>query len=265
MRILIAGTGHVATRMALALRKGGVIPAGIWGRNESAARELATRTGSAHCVDWQHAPLDVDLVVLAVADDAIATVAQEVASVLDSIEQAPLVVHTSGGTPLTVLAERGLRRYGVAWPLQSLRKEKDISFSEVPICIEASDEAGSNLLHAFGKLLGSPTYPSTDEQRAVLHLAAVFTNNFVNHLLAIAHGLLQDADLPFEMLMPLLRQTIQRLDTAEPASLQTGPAIRGDMGTMDRHLRLLEQQPRWQALYRLLSESIAELHRRPNS
>lgn len=265
MRTLIAGTGNVATRLALALRDVGAPPVGIWGRREVAARELAERVGAVALADWMETDFEVDLVVLAVADSAIGEVAGLLAHAVEPLENPPLVVHTSGATPATVLAERGIRRFGVAWPVQSLRKEKPVSFTEVPLCIWASDGAGYGVLESFGRLLGSPVTKASDEQRAVLHLAAVFTNNFTNHLLAIAHQLLSETGLPFELLLPLLRETLLRLETATPPKLQTGPALRGDHVTMERHLALLAEHPQWQELYRLLSKSIAELNRRNSS
>ena len=108
----------------------------------------------------------------------------------------------------------------------------------------------------MAKTIGNLVYQVNDNQRAVLHVAAVFANNFTNHCFALAEKILEEADLPFEMLHPLMEETLAKALQDSPAKMQTGPAMRGDEETIRRHLSLLSQHPEWQALYANLSQSI---------
>ena len=94
------------------------------------------------------------------------------------------------------------------------------------------------------------------EQRANLHVAAVFANNFANRCFAIAEKILEEKDLPFELLHPLMEETLAKALQDSPARMQTGPAMRGDEDTLRRHLLLLADHPAWMEIYRELSENI---------
>ncbi len=187
---------------------------------------------------------DVDLAIIAVTDDAIAAVSCQL--------NVPLVVHTSGAVPMNALQNTTSK--GVFYPLQSFSKVKPVRFSEIPICIESEHKSDRVLLKQLAAILGAQTYAITSEQRTYLHVAAVFANNFSNHMYAIAHEICNAHKVPFEVLQPLIQETAAKVAVLEPKKAQTGPAIRKDEKTLAKHLHLLDTNE--QEIYRLLTKSI---------
>ncbi len=188
--------------------------------------------------------------IIAVADDAIA----EVSDTLP--ERNGLVVHTSGNTPMEAIATK--HRRGVFYPLQSFSK-RTVSFKEIPICLEAEHEDDYEVLTSLASQLSDRVFNIDSTTRAQLHLAAVFANNFVNHLYHVSETLLSKHELNFSLLQPLIFETAQRLSEMPPSEAQTGPAIRGDEKTIKKQLHLLEGTV-FQSLYQQLTESIAQTH-----
>lgn len=258
MKISIIGTGNLATHLSAACVQGSVEVVQVWGRNAAKAAEVAVISGAKAISNFQELAPSVDLILLAVADDAIGQIAQLLGNNIASSNFQPVVAHLSGATPTAIFKETGFRHYGVFWPLQSFRSGKQVDFRKVPICINGSDEKALASISQLANCLSDEVCTVSESQRQVLHLAAVFVNNFTNHLLTISKALTDEAAVPFDLLKPLLRETVNRLESEEPQNMQTGPAIRGDMKTIESHLRLLADHPQYQQLYALLSESIAE-------
>jgi predicted short-subunit dehydrogenase-like oxidoreductase (DUF2520 family) len=146
--------------------------------------------------------------------------------------------------------------YGVFYPLQSFTKEKAIDFGEVPVCIEACSTRVHEVLFALGKSISSKVVVLDSSQREVLHLAAVFTNNFANHMLFWAKTLVDAEGLDFNLLRPLARETVEKAFFLTPELAQTGPARRGDLKTMQSHIEQLQANPELISLYKTLSASI---------
>lgn len=265
MKISIIGTGNLATHLCRAWAGSSVELRQLVGRSPGKTERLAALSGAEPLTDFRHFDASVAAVLLAVADDAIEEVAQALAAHFGSLEQQPVVAHVSGATPLAIFQSTGLPHFGVFWPLQSFRSGKEVDFRSVPVCINASDEKAFETLFLLANNLSGQVCKVSEEQRQLLHLAAVFVNNFTNHLLAISKELTDEAGLPFDLLKPLLQETIDRLDTGQPHELQTGPAIRGDLKTIERHLHLLAAHPEYRQLYALLSQSIAGFGRQVNS
>lgn len=199
-------------------------------------------------------PTQADLYVLAVSDGQIAVVTE---ALCNHLPADALVVHTSGATPSQVIGTY-FSRYGVFYPLQTFSKDRPIDFRKVPLCILAQQPADFKALWAVAEQLSNTVAAVNDDQRLKLHLAAVFVNNFTNHLQHISHSIIEEQDLPGQLLHPLLQETIAKLAVLSPAEAQTGPALRKDAATLARHLELLGSHPDWQAVYRVLSESIAK-------
>ncbi|GAB4245918.1 MAG: DUF2520 domain-containing protein [Saprospiraceae bacterium] len=256
MKISIIGTGNLATHLSAACGRSGVQVLQVWGRNAEKAKAVAAISGAAAISGFHDLNQAADLTLLAVADDAIAEMANSLAALFGKSEAQPVVVHLSGATPMAVLQAAALKHYGVFWPLQSFRSGKTVDFKKVPICINASDDNALASISRLARLLSEEVCTVSEEQRQTLHLAAVFVNNFTNHLLTISKELIDEAGVPFKLLKPLLRETVNRLDEADPQDMQTGPAIRGDLKTIERHMHLLAAHPRFRQLYALLSESI---------
>lgn len=198
-------------------------------------------------------PTDPELVVLAVPDDVIPTVSAEL-----SLQLPPsvLVAHTSGATPLNRI-NAYFKNTGAWWPIRSLRAGEPVSdWHDVPLVYHGSNAAGTQVLGRLAREVSDLVYALDDAQRAQLHLAAVFGNNFVNWLYEIAHQLCADRNIPFEALLPIIRSTALRQDGTPPGKRQAGAAARGDRATLERHLTLLNDRPELAGLYRKMSRMI---------
>jgi predicted short-subunit dehydrogenase-like oxidoreductase (DUF2520 family) len=199
-------------------------------------------------------PSRADLYLLLVPDAQIG----EVAKVLQKhISSTSLVMHASGATPADVLAPY-FEHHGVFYPLQTFSRERVLDFTEVPLCLYTAQEQDYEQVASIARSLVKNVYAVGDEQRAQLHLAAVFVNNFTNYLQYIGQEIAQENQLPGTLLQPLLQETIAKLDDLKPAVAQTGPAIRNDRPTMERHLAMLTQHSQWAELYKQLSQGIAQ-------
>lgn len=249
--IVLVGSGRIAWHLGKRLKSKGLPIAQVVSRTAEHARGLAGVLNCAWTDDWSAVHPDATWLLIAVRDDAI----DEVAALLAPHVPDALATHTSGATPGRVL-EPFFRRYGVFYPLQSFSRERTPMWSKIPFCVDASDEHGLLSLKKTAKIIGNLVYQVNDQQRAHLHVAAVFANNFANHCFAIAEKLLDAEDLPFEMLHPLMEETLAKALQDSPARMQTGPAIRGDDDTLRRHQMLLQNHPLWQDLYTRLSASI---------
>lgn len=250
--IVLIGAGKVAHALGKRLHETGYRISAIWSRSQSKAESLAQLLSSSGSTLFSEIPRDADLYLLLVSDQAIETVAQQLSKVLPS--QA-LVLHSSGATPSTILAPY-FDRYGVFYPLQTFSPGRELDFTRIPLCLHTARTEDYAEVEKIARTLSSSVYAVSDRQRLQLHLAAVFVNNFTNYLQFIAQELVQEHELPGELLLPLLEETIEKLQELPPSEAQTGPALRQDEVTIKRHLALLQEHPRWQELYQLLSEGI---------
>jgi predicted short-subunit dehydrogenase-like oxidoreductase (DUF2520 family) len=249
--ITILGAGRIAWHLGRRLRSKGLPVTQVVSRTVERARTTAEALGATYTDKIADIDPATEWLIVAVKDDAIDDVAAEASAVVPHA----LVTHTSGATPGTVLAPF-FKRHGVFYPLQTFSLERQPVWSKIPFCIDAVAPDDLLMLRKTAKIIGNLVYQVNDEQRAMLHVAAVFANNFTNHCFALADQILQQAELPMEMLHPLMEETLAKALTGSPANMQTGPAIRGDMDTMNRHIALLKQDPKLVELYQKLSESI---------
>lgn len=249
-RIALIGAGRVGGHLGRALHKAGWPVVQVYSRHAEKARMLAVQLGTAHTTDLSAITQDADIYIIAVSDDAIGAVAGDL-----QLPQSKLVVHTSGATPSVVLQSK-FARYGVFYPLQTFSLDREPDFSTLPICVFAGDEAGRDLLERLARSLDSPCYPVDDHQRFVLHVAAVFVNNFTNYLYQVGEDIVHSKQLSFDLLRPLILETAQKIQSASPGAMQTGPAIRGDAATVERHLAYLAARPEYAELYRLITKGI---------
>lgn len=176
-----------------------------------------------------------DIYIIAVSDDAISSFSESL-PIKDK-----LVVHTSGSVSMEAISDRN--RKGVFYPLQTFSKNSEVVFSEIPICIEASNETDISFLKTLGESISNCVLEITSEKREKLHLSAVIVNNFVNYLYQVGNELLVDQSLPFNLLKPLILETANKINTLTPAEAQTGPAKRNDKKTIEKHLHLLNDSP----------------------
>jgi predicted short-subunit dehydrogenase-like oxidoreductase (DUF2520 family) len=250
MDIVIIGTGNTATVLGRKLHKVGHRIVQVFGRDSSAASQLAYELGTESTNYWNVVNRTADLYIIAVSDIAI----EEVLAELPLTDK--VVVHTAASVPLDVLKEKA-EHYGVFYPLQSLKKEVR-NLPDIPIIIDASDRKTLHLLDVLAHTISSQVYAASDETRLKLHLAAVMVNNFTNHLYALVEKYCNEEGLDFYLLLPLIKETASRLDEISPAKTQTGPAVRNDTTTIEKHQLLLQQYPQLRRLYEQFTESILQ-------
>ncbi len=193
------------------------------------------------------------IIFLAVPDGAIHQASTELANYFSS---ATPVVHTSGATPTAMINSHFAQR-GALWPIRSLRVGEPVTdWRALPLVYHATDAALTQVLGELTAKLSDQTYSLNDAQRAKLHLSAVFSNNFVTWLYEISHQLCTESGIPFEVLLPIIKNTALKQDGTSPALRQTGAAARGDQATINRHLHLLASHPEYANLYQLMSDAI---------
>ena len=249
MKIVIIGSGNVATQMALALFRAGEDIIEIYSRQLSNAKELAIQVNAAAVNNPTNINAFADVYLISIKDDAI----ESLLIYLKDIKG--IIAHTSGSTSIGVFSKE-IENYGVFYPLQTFSKSRLISFSSIPLCIEANNEPNVNILLNLASKLTHKACRINSEQRKRLHLAAVFAGNFSNHLYTIAADILAEDNLNFDLMRPLILETAEKVMENLPSTVQTGPAIRRDEKTIRDHLELLKHSPEFFEVYETMSKSI---------
>lgn len=259
--VTIIGSGNVGYHIARAIfRLEGFDEAADryimqnFSRNFAKAQDLAEIVYSEATDSLYEIEPNNDLYIIAVKDDAIEEVAEQLSAAGLTDE---LVVHTSGATPSAILGKY-FSRYGSFYPLQTFSRSRKANFKTVPLCVYANNEYDSEALTELAGQLSENVNFINDEQRASLHVAAVFVNNFTNYFYQIAEQLLTQKDVPFALLRPLILETARKVQRHSPAAMQTGPAVRADHQTIERHLLYLQSQPEMAKLYEHLTRRIMD-------
>lgn len=250
-KISFIGSGRVATHLAQAL-SAHVQIAQIYSRNIDNAQTLAHRVNAQAIADLNQLNT-VDLLIIAVSDAEIAAVAAS----LKDIHYQGFVVHTSGSTHINVLKVQGLNA-GVFYPLQTFSFEHAVDWKNTPVFIEAAVEKSQQDLILLAEMISECCYRYSSEQRLSLHLAAVFACNFTNHCYDVAQQILEQKQVDFKLLMPLILSTAHKLEHTSAYQNQTGPARRQDQNILNMHQNMLIDQPQWQQIYQLMSDSILQ-------
>lgn len=248
MEIVIIGTGNTATILGRKLRAAGHRIVQVYGRDTNAASTLAYELDTESTNYWNIVNRDADLYILAVSDIAV----EEVLSELNLPDKT--IVHTAASVSKNVL-KSATQHFGVFYPLQSLKKEMR-HLPDIPVIIDASDPATLKDLEELALSMSDKVIEAGDEVRMKLHLAAVFCNNFVNHLYALAETYCNKEGIDFSLLYPLIEETAARLKEISPSESQTGPAFRDDKATIEKHLGLLKDYPHLRKVYGFLTDSI---------
>lgn len=249
--IVFIGAGNLATNLAKTLYYKGFRIAQVYSRTEEAARTLAQAVEAAYTTDLSSVVADGQLYIVSLKDAALIELLPEIVA---GKEEA-LWVHTAGSISMDIWKGR-VNRYGVFYPMQTFSKQRTVDFSRIPVFVESNSAEDTRFLKDIASVLSERVYEATSEQRKSLHLAAVFTCNFTNHMYALAAGLLNKYQLPFEVMLPLIDETAHKVHELEPRLAQTGPAVRYDENVINSHLQMLADEPQMQELYRLISESI---------
>jgi predicted short-subunit dehydrogenase-like oxidoreductase (DUF2520 family) len=249
--VVILGAGNVATHLFKGFSKTSEVSVVQWyNRSLSAIQSYESIVDITNDLNTLK---DADVYILAVSDDVIC----ELSSKLPFKNK--LVVHTSGSVSVYDIDKKHKR--GVLYPLQSFSKNAEMDFANVPICIETIDKACFPILKELSLSLGSPIKRINSDQRRVLHLAAVFVNNFTNQLYRIGHEITESEGAEFDLLKPLILETAKKVQEMSPFKAQTGPAKRNDKKTIKKHLKTLESEHH-KDIYELLTKSIIHTHGR---
>ncbi len=249
--IVVLGAGNVASHLSKALNAKGLTIVQLYNRTEESGKRLARLLGASYTNTIQQIIPDADLYILALSDNALPELASQIRV------RKGIVVHTSGSVGLDVLQNTSTQ-IGVLYPLQTFREGKQISFDRIPICIEGNKPGVEKRLVKLAEQLSSNVQIINSRQRKMLHLTAVFAGNFTNYLYTIAQDLLQQYDLPFELLKPLIKQTAANVRHSDLFSLQTGPAVREDTAIIEEHLGLLANEKAYKDIYDLISKQIIQ-------
>ncbi len=247
-KIVIIGYGNVGWHLARELYRAGHNISQIFSRKKKTADTLAKTVHATVVNDWDSVDSDADFYLLAVSDDAIEEVSQNLK------KNSGVVAHTSGTVASSALANH--ERFGVFYPLQTFTRYVELDWSVIPFCIWGNRSEVRESLMNLALTVNYRVSLISDEDRANLHVAAVFANNFSNHVFAIAEDICLSNGLDFSIIKPLISESVKKLTHSSPSQVQTGPAARGDKATMDKHLERLGSMPEYQAIYQILSKSI---------
>ena len=252
MKIVLIGAGNVATVLGKLFYNNGHEIVQIAGRNIEKAELLANALNSEAIISLNNLTHDADLYIIAIPDDAVPSVAETL--------RIPnkMVVHTAGTLQLDSIKKIS-ENIGVIWPLQSLKKEIK-HLPDIPFVIDGNSLAVTETLKIFLNTVTDKVIAMKDEERKRLHLTAVMVSNFSNHLYTLAQDYCNEYHLPFNYLIPLIKETALRLNLYEAKDVQTGPSVRGDNKTIDSHLTLLENNEQLKTLYKEFDKSIRQRH-----
>jgi len=248
--VTIIGAGNVGHNFGLAFRQAGYLIQEIYSRTQHSAMLLSQTLNCSYTTDLSQLNSNTDLLILAVNDDALPDVIDQI-----KLKNKP-IVHTSGSTPIDIFQDKGLEDFGIFYPVQSFSKNETESLHSIPICVEGNNSKMEDLLLSLARSVSTKVYSMDSTKRKALHVAAVFANNFTNHLFHIAHELLAENKISFEIIRPLLEKTSNKIKTETPLNAQTGPAVRNDRKVIESHLQYLENHSDYREIYELMTNNI---------
>jgi predicted short-subunit dehydrogenase-like oxidoreductase (DUF2520 family) len=251
VKVVIIGSGNVAQHLIAAFKNTQILGSDIdliqvYSRQTASVSHLLNLDQITNDLDTL---AEADLYIIAVSDDAIGAISSQLPF------KNRLVVHTSGSVPLHALDEDN--RKGVFYPLQTFTKNKAVDFKIIPICLESENATDYQLLDKVAKSISEKVFAINSEQRKALHVAAVFVNNFTNHLYQIGQEICEENQVPFEILKPLIAETADKIIVLSPEEAQTGPAKRNDTITIEAHEAFLSNKNHLK-IYKILTQSIQE-------
>lgn len=250
-KIVCIGAGKLASQLMPALERAGYEVVQVYSRTSISSNILASQLKNAKATnDLSKIKQGADYYFFALKDDVMESVVNQ----LDYLEnEKSIFVHTSGILPLNVIP---FHRRGIFYPLQTFSPNHAVDWKKTPILVTSENDEINTSLHIMASSISDLVYKAGDQDRAALHVAAVFANNFTNHMLTLAEQICNEHHVSFEILKPIIHETIEKALEAGPANSQTGPAVRGDQHTIDKHLKMLNQDSKLQELYLMITRSI---------
>ena len=248
MRVVVIGSGNVAESLAQAIAEAeGLELAQVFARNEERGRKVAELAHS----EWSNTSLaEADLYLISVSDNAVAGCAKEL-----HIPQNAVIAHTAGCCPIEALEPHTHR--AVFYPFQTFSVGRKVDFSKGYIFVEGATDHALQSVEKVAHALTPKVLPADSARRAVIHLSGVFACNFANAMYANAAEVLAKEGLPFDIVAPVIEETAKKvIEVKDPATTQTGPARRGDSQTLERHRKMLAEEPQRRDIYDKISEDI---------
>lgn len=245
------GAGNVATHMARALHAAGHRIITVFSVTGSSAKLLAESVSAAWTTNLEALPEEADAFIISVRDNAL----EEVVNALKV--RKGMVMHTTGSVGIDIFKGK-FKDYGVLYPFQTFRKEQEMVFDAVPMLIEANSRSGYETIREIAESISVHVREFSSDQRMNLHLTAAFACNFTNYMVSIAEAILEEHQIDRSLLQPLIDETFRKFALGPAAPNQTGPAVRGDTKTVEKHTDLLKNHPEWQKLYIFMSQLIRQ-------
>jgi predicted short-subunit dehydrogenase-like oxidoreductase (DUF2520 family) len=253
-KISFIGSGNLATRLAMELENVGHKVVDVCSRNDNNAILLTKKLYNAEVkTDYDFSDSPAEIIIIAVNDDAIAEVAREIV-----VREDVVLVHTSAAKPLDLLQFAATENTGVFYPLQTFSKGKRVNFDAIPIFLEASSIHAFLILNDLARSISRKTFQVDFKKRRAIHVAAVFACNFTNHLFRVSQEIMEKENLPFDLLKPLIIETLNKSLALGPQKAQTGPAFREDLETLDSHMEYLADSEIYSTIYKFISQDIID-------
>lgn len=257
MKIAIIGAGNLATHLGRALLENGHDILQVYSRTMQSALALAQQVGGTPINNIDYLTYQADVYIVSISDAAL----PELIPNICRGREEHVFLHTAGSIPMDVFKGITLH-YGVLYPLQTFSKDREIDFREVPCFVEGNDASTLRVITSLAESVSKYVEPMNSEDRKYLHLSAVWACNFVNHCYDVASEMLEKRHIPFNVLLPLIDETAQKVHDLSPKQAQTGPAKRYDQNVIRAQAQLMKPDPLLKDLYERMSVSI---HRRNES
>ena len=254
MKVTLIGAGNLATQLGKSLKKAGVIISQVYSRTEDSARTLGELLEAEWLTDIKALRDEADIYIFSVKDSVLCELISEVCKSRGD----KLFLHTAGSMPMSCFEGKALR-YGVFYPMQTFSKTKDVDFERVPVFIEGNSIETEDVIRSLANKLTQRVIRLSSADRKYLHLAAVWACNFTNYCYTVSSDILGEHGIPFDVMLPLINETTEKIQKISPKEAQTGPAVREDRNVMSKQLELMNGKEDLQELYKMLSKGINPL------
>lgn len=252
----IIGAGKVGRALARLCTHAGYTVVAVYSRSTAQAEGVMLQSGAQVVARPAEVVARADLTLLTVVDDAIYTVAAELAQ---SEVAGKAIIHTSGSRSVDVLAplvERGAL-VGSLHPSYPFANPDAADLRGVMFALEAENDVLRGWLLDMVAALGGSAFVVPPGQKAAYHAALVFVGGFTITMYAIAKQLLTDlgADETAARgaLLGLMSGVVENVRANGIPDALTGPMVRGDMGTIAAHLQALHATPEFLEVYKMLT------------
>lgn len=254
MKVTLIGAGNLATQLGKSLKKAGVIISQVYSRTEDSARTLGELLEAEWLTDIKALRDEADIYIFSVKDSVLCELISEACK--GRVDK--LFLHTAGSMSMSCFEGKALY-YGVFYPMQTFSKFKDVDFERIPVFIEGNSIETEDVIKSLANKLTQRVIRLSSADRKYLHLAAVWACNFTNYCYTVASDILGEHAIPFDVMLPLINETTEKIQKISPKEAQTGPAVRGDRNVMSKQLELMNGKEDLQELYQMLSKGINPL------